>query len=843
MKRTRGGKLAILVWWLVGGPAFGEPDGDRTIRMVRTQAPPRIDGHLDEPEWQSAPLDTQFTQNFPNASQPPSQVTELRLLYDNRALYVGVRAHDKNPTAIVEQLTRRDRANDADQIMIGLDSRFDRVSAYHFGVNVSGVMVDALRFNDTDFSTDWDGVWSAAVARDDGGYSVELEIPWSSLRFEGDCPVLGLQVRRFLARNHEVDEWVYIPRTAGAEVSRYGRLVGAAGLGPQRLVQLSPYVAARSTLSYGREQAAESDLDPNGGVDLKVGLSSSLTLDATFNPDFGQVEADQVQLNLTTLELFFPEKRPFFLEGVELFAQPIQQFYTRRIGRNPPAATLGDLETQESVPDAGRIWAAAKVTGQLSRRFSVAAIDALTAAQAASLRKADGRLIEREVEPLANYGIVRVRGEMGPSRLGVTATAVNRFEATPSRRNCAAGVDRGERCARDAYSIGADARLFSNDGVWGVNLQGIVSHLQHGLDRHLPDGTVVASGDTGVGYQISGGKFGGDLFTFGARYSGFSPTFDINDVGFNPEANLQRFGAVFSLRSTRPLGPTFERSLDVFSGNRLSFDGVRLQTSLGAGLAAQLSSFWKLRAGGGYTLAGLDNRETRDGALVERVSRWFWDARIETDSRKRVKAELTVEGATREAGAYYFGQAAIFVKLLSQLELDVTPRVTYSYGDVRFYAKEAAADGANVYRFGQLEARSYDLTLRGTYTFTPRLTLQAYAQLFVAAKHYSDFRSILAVGERPRLRVSAFQRDRCATPTAAEVACTPSVDDREGALNANVVLRWEYLPGSTLMAVYTRQETQAAYDPQEGIGAPSWSAFGLGTAVEQFLLKLTYLWG
>jgi hypothetical protein len=830
----------VVAFLLLSDAALAEPESDRTTRMVRTQVAPRIDGRLDEPAWQTAPADARFVQNFPLPNQPPSEVTELRLLYDDRALYVGIRAHDTNPSAIVERLTRRDRDNDADQIMIGIDSRFDRVSAYHFGVNVSGVLVDALRFNDTDFSTDWDGVWNAAVSRDQGGYAVEMEIPWSSLRFEGSSPVLGLQVRRFLARNKETDEWVHIPRTAGAEVSRYGRLVGATGLGPTRLVQISPYVAARSTLGHGAGPDQDLELVPNGGVDLKVGLSSSLTLDATVNPDFGQVEADQVQLNLTTLELFFPEKRPFFLEGIELFAQPLQQFYTRRIGRTPPAVRLVEGETLESAADAGRIFVASKVTGQLNRRFSIAAIDALTSAQEASVRKADGSVAEREVEPLANYGIVRVRGESGNSSVGLTATAVNRFEAAPTERNCKEGIETRERCTRDAYALGADARLFTRDGAWGLHLQGIVSHLEHGPARTLPDGTVVVSGDSGVAYQVSGGKFGGDLFTFGARYVAFSPAFEINDVGFNPQANIQRVGGVFTLRSTRPLGPTLERSLEMFSGNRLTFAGVRLSSSVGGAMSTQLANFWTLRAGGGYTLEGLENRETRDGALVERPAYWFWDAKVETDSRRRVKAELSVEGATREAGAYHFGQATLFFKLFSQLELDVTPRVTQSYGDYRFYTKEAQPGGASVYRFAALEATSYDLTLRGTYTFTPRLTLQAYAQLFVAAKHYSDFRSILAVGERPRLRVSAFQREMCAHPTSG--VCEPTEDDREGSINANVVLRWEYRPSSALMAVYTRQETQAAYDPKEGIGASSLSAFGSGSAVDQLLVKLTYLW-
>src|SRR6185312_12278072 len=333
--------LAIAVVMLTALHAFAQRSGDdrlKHLRAVRTTVPPTIDG------------------------KPPSQRTELYIAYDDRALYIGVRAWDTDPQGIVERLTRRDRDTDADKIEIDISSKNDRTTAYMFGVNVSGVLQDAVKFNDTDYSADWDGLWLGATHRDAQGWTAELEIPLKTLRYEGGRTEFGLQVRRYLQRRQEVDEWAYIPRSARGEVSYYGTLDGLAGLHAARLFQIVPYLAAGVYLRYNQDPAIlnGTELYGNIGADLKLGITPALTLDATINPDFGQVEADQVVLNLNTFEVFFPEKRPFFLEGVDIFATPLNLFYSRRIGHAapPPDSTnYTGLEPQQP----GRIYAAAKL--------------------------------------------------------------------------------------------------------------------------------------------------------------------------------------------------------------------------------------------------------------------------------------------------------------------------------------------------------------------------------------------------------------------------------------------------------------------------------------------------
>ncbi|HWE31622.1 MAG TPA: DUF5916 domain-containing protein, partial [Polyangia bacterium] len=313
--------LALVVVVLTATHAFAQRVGDdrgKRLHATRITVPPKIDGRLDDPAWKEVRPDTRFTQNFPDEGRPPSQRTELYVGYDDRALYIAVRAWDSDARGIVERLTRRDRDSDADKIIIDISSKNDRLTAYHFDVNVSGVLADGVHFNDTDYSGDWDGLWLGAAHRDANGWSAELAIPFQTLRYEGRRTEFGFEVRRLIQRRQETDEWAYVPRAARGEVSYYGTLDGLAGLHATRLFQIVPYLAAGVYVRSSQDPALinGTQLYGNIGADLKVGLTPALTLDATINPDFGQVEADQVVLNLSTFELFFPEKRPFFLEGV-----------------------------------------------------------------------------------------------------------------------------------------------------------------------------------------------------------------------------------------------------------------------------------------------------------------------------------------------------------------------------------------------------------------------------------------------------------------------------------------------------------------------------------------------
>lgn len=828
-----------------GAPYRAGAESRKLIRATRTPAAPRIDGRLDDPVWALAVPDDRFVQNFPHQSAAPAERTEVRVLYDDEALYIAVRCDDSKPDRIVERLSRRDRDTDADKIEISISSRNDSLTAYAFNINAAGVLVDAIRFDDTNYSTEWDGLWLGRVARDAGGWSAELKIPLRTLRYHGDITAFGFQVRRLVQRDQEVDEWAPVPRTARGEVSYYGQLGGLYGLKTKRLFQLLPYAAGKLTLRT--HQAPLDGLSPTAylGADLKLGLTPALTFDLTVNPDFGQVEADQVVLNLTTFEVFYPEKRPFFLEGSHIFYTPFQQFYSRRIGRTPPEPSLSDPAALAEPPAEGRIWAAAKVTGHLTRRLSVGVLEALTARQDATIVRAPG--LPRQsllVEPLSNFMVLRLKQEFAHhSHVGLLGTAVNRFEPPgaaapmPAVDQCPDGNSPASGlCTHDAYTLGLDTNVKTADGAWGAAAHLVGSAVAGGPARLLPDGVVIGPGDTGWGLKAEVGKYGGEHWLANINYSGRSPKLDLNDAGFLDRANAHRLHPQVSWRHTKPYGALLESGIGVGVSLLRTWDGSLLHTIAGIGGSGRFSSFWQFGFDANWVFQMVDNRETRDGAFTERAGGYSLSWWVKSDNRRRLTVAFSGNANRVLRGHSLAGELTISLRPIPALELDLIPRAGWTFGDPRWYYTAQNLDGSRSFFFGDLESESFDVTLRGTYTFTTNLTLQAYSQLFVAAGHYGRNTAASGRGDRPFLALSSFQ-------DALRPAGASNPDFRRGALNINLVLRWEYRPLSTLLLVYTHAQQQAAYDPIEGYGRLKLDRFGDAPSIDVLLLKLSYLWG
>ena len=346
------------------------PRGDAPIASAeRRRGSVRVDGKLDEPAWQAAAAQGDFVQREPLAGRPPAFETEFRVLYDDDALYVGVRAHDSQPSLIRGLLTRRDVESSSDWLALKIDSYHDRRTAFGFAVNPAGVQLDVLHFNDVEADVSWDAVWESAAQVDDRGWTAEIRIPYSQLRFAGQrAHVWGLQLIRRVQRTQEVSVWAPWPKEASQEVSLYGTLVGIEDIGPARRIELLPYLLLGSQLydaEAGDPLNESPDLLAGAGIDARIGLGSNFTLAATVNPDFGQVEADPSQVNLSASEIFFAERRPFFLEGTDIFRFSLGQgdgdgsvetlFYTRRIGAPPHDEPDGDYV---DLPDVTTIYSA-----------------------------------------------------------------------------------------------------------------------------------------------------------------------------------------------------------------------------------------------------------------------------------------------------------------------------------------------------------------------------------------------------------------------------------------------------------------------------------------------------
>lgn len=823
------------------------------LTAMRVPAPPVLDGHLDDEAWRHAPASSAFTQKRPEGGKPPKEPTSVRVVYDADAIYVGIDCVQR-ASEIIGRLTRRDRDVEADAVSVALDTRSDGKSAFEFSVNAAGVLTDALRFNDTDYSQDWDENWEASVARTPSGWSAEIRIPLRALRFSArPSQSWGIQVRRYTSETQELDELAYIPRSDAGEVSRYGRLDGLVGLRSKEPIELHPFVAfaLRNHDPEGTTLARGLEPFSSAGLDLKWHVSQELTLDATFLPDFGQVEADQVVLNLTTFELYYPEKRPFFLEGVETFSTPLPLFYTRRIGRAPaePALRSGEQLVREPVPST--IFGASKLVGEIGGHVQVGELVALTGQQTVDARAPNGATVPRLADPLTAYKVLRLKREIGSNgHVGLIAMSTNRLEfdglAQPAREGgqgaaqgrvlCPSGdeLTRGARCYHDAYVGGVDARWRSPAGDYVASGQAVGTLIQNGPPRTLADGTVIRSGDAGTAVNATFAKEAGTV-TFRATYEGHGRAVDYNDLGYMQRQNQHRGYASVQFRNLEPWRATLETRVGVEVYERDSLDLLNLQRSAQLYNITRFKNFWSLFTGVHVRAAHFDDREMGDGAALERGAQLGFESWVATDSRRRISAELWSELDLIDGGFSFQGDAKLSFRILPQFDVDLLPSWLYTAGEPR-YAGLVGGD----YLFGKLRAESLGLTLRSTYTFTPRLTLQAYAQAFLDAGSYHELSLFPARGKGTLVRRADL---RAAPASIAKHDDFVNPDFQSGTLNASLVLRWEYRLGSTLYVVYTHAQSSAV-TPVLGEGA------GLDlrrssprAAEDDLLVKLSFWWG
>jgi hypothetical protein len=802
----------------------------------------------------------------------------LRVVYDDDALYVAVDCEQKS-AAVVRRLAGRDREVEADWVSVSLDPRQDGKSAFVFEVNAGGTLLDGIRYNDSEFSTDWDENWGAWVSVRERGWSVEYRIPFRILRFRTlPQQSWGLDVRRYISRKQETDEWPLISRTASAEVSHYGKLDGLSGLSARGGLELRPSASAKmrhqdattttvptlgdATLTSSAPSITDFSL--SFGLDLKWHPTQDLTLDATLNPEFAQVEADQLVLNLTTFETYHPEKRPFFLEGADLFATPVQLLYTRRIGSvpslpalRPAAPPSGKDEQLLDVPQPTTIWGASKLTGRIADGWTVGTLQAVTGENTVPVAEPDGSKVARVVAPLSAWNVLRLRGDLSErAYLGAMFTGVTRVEGTenyprlpgvpgvPPQSLCPTATDAarnttvvapGARCFNDAYDAAVDWRWRSNDGNWTTNGQLIASLLGPGPPRYVPDGTVVRPGDVATGSQFSLTKDGGDHWV-GDVWAGHNDRkFDYNDVGYNQRSNLYWDGVDLEYRTLEPWRMFLETHSRLEYWDAGTFGGILLNRGLRLSTAGKLDNYWRYLVAFHWRQRHVDDREMGDGAALERAGVYVGnETRIQTDPTATVSFVADARTEPLDTGGINFnGSAGALLHALAQLDFELLPTATYNCCEPRFVA---LGPSAGEYLFGHLRAASAGATLRATYAFTPQLTLQGYAQLFLASGHYSNFLSYQSNpnGPRPVVHLSALQ------PAASSLL---NPDFQQGALNANLFLRWEWQPGSLVYLVYTRvQVPNVSLAPGEA-GTLDLGSVRRAPAADTLVVKVSYWWG
>jgi len=808
------------------------------ITATRTPQPPVIDGRLDDAVWAAAAPSGGFVQHFPDEGAPPSEPTTVRVLYDDKNLYVGIDCEQLN-APIVRRLARRDSQIPSDGVWFDIDSRRTGVGAFHFAVNAAGMLSDGIHFDDTAYSSDWDAVWEAKVADTGRGYAAEFRIPLSVLRFSA-LPVQdwGFQVRRFIDARQETDDWAFYPRSAATLIPLFGRLDGLRDLAPRHAIELRPFVLGR-----GGYRAADADTTiENGwwagasaGVDARAHVTNELTLDATLNPDFGQVEADTVILNLSTFETTFPEKRPFFLEGIDAFATVRPLVYTRRIGRQPVTPVLESRENLVARPDPTPLYGAAKLVGTIGTRNTVGLISALTGPNDIEIIDVGGVRTLRRLDPWTTFNVARLKRKLtANAEIGVLASAVNRFETPmPVSSTCALAPSLRGRCTNDAYVISTDGRWRSPAGDYAALWQVVGTTLRNGPPRYSPDGKDILPGRWAPGGSLYVGKEGGAhwLWNWGQHLSG--RMLEFNDVGYLERKNDWQSYWGLRYRTLAPTRFTAETTTSLGFNFRTTLDGVNLWNELVLGTYVILRSFWTVYFNAHARGAYFDDRETGDGTALQRPASLGATAEVGTDPRRPLTAWLSSVFDVRRGGGVIFGlNGTVALRALSRLELAFLPTAGYESGAPRYYAKDGPPT-AVMYQFGTQTAASLGATVRAAYTFTPELSLQLYTQLFLARVHYDPLFTVTQPAGG-LVRISDLQ---------PAPALPPNPDTERATFNVNLVLRWEYRLGSTLFVVYTRSQDPALMPSPNGATFELRPLYQGRAADNVFMVKLAYWFG
>lgn len=815
-----------------------------TVQATRTAVAPVLDGRDDDEVWRTAPVIDQFLEARPSEGAQPKLRTEAKVAFDEHHLYVFVRAFDTHPDSIVRLLGRRDDQIPSDQITIMLDPYHDHRTGYEFWVNPAGVKADYAIFNDGTEDVAWDAVWDVATKVDSLGWTAEYRIPLSQLHYSGKGHItFGLLIWRVVQRYTETITWpLYRPSKSGF-TSQFGDLTGLEGLSSPGHAEITPYVVTKnvqgpSTTGYGRDQQV------TAGGDLKYRVASNLLLNATVNPDFGQVEADPSVLNLSAFETFFTERRPFFVEGKGLFTFNVNcvvvldcntgegLFYSRRIGRSPQLAdTYGD----ETSATATRIIGAAKVTGRMPGGFSIGVLDAVT-------NNVPGPA-GTTLEPTTNYGVVRGNQDYhgGDGSFGFIATAVNRSLDPTS----------DPYLRRNAYSGGIDARRrFA--GRYEVSGSLDFSRVEGSPDAisltqrdpvHLyqrPDGPLVFDSTrtslTGTNMELRFAKVGGKRLVFETAYQRRTPGFEINDIGFLRQADYQAWTSWANLAFRTP-NPVFQQLRWNFNNwEYWSAAGLPTERAFNTNVHTQFTNRWWLHMGGtlGQVGATYCDRCARGGPAIRQdpyIAPWIG---IQGDDRHPLVPSFWINYWRGDQGH------SRSVSYQPELDLKVSTRFTTSLAanfgpnrnDTQYFGTFTDSAGGQHYTFAHLDQNTVSVTWRLGYTFTPEMSLQIYASPFISKGTYSDVREI------GNARASAYA-------ARYQPYGDPAVAGNPGGFNvqqfrSNVVFRWEYRPGSTLFLVWSQGR-----DAQTDLAGTKAFFGDLGDLFHQrandtFLVKMSY---
>jgi len=870
-------------------PPSDSPPPPRNVIAAPLLGEIELDGRLGEPAWSAARPATDLYQWEPEEGELATQRTEVRFLFDADAIYVGARMYDELGAAGVEsRLVRRDQSRDSDELQIVFDTFHDHVGRTVFSVNPSGVKGDAYGPGGH-VDESWDPVWDVATHVDSLGWTAEMRIPLSQLRFPRDSvQTWGLQVIRVVNRLNEASAWSWWRINESGGPTKFGHLDSLRISRSPARAEFLPYAVGRSVNS-GAPPSDDPfydahELDYRMGIDLKYLLTSNLTLSATINPDFGQVEVDPAVVNLSAFETFFPERRPFFVEGEGFLSygslwcyfcsntSNIDVYYSRRVGRAPQGSdNAHDAGEYARIPENTTILGAAKVTGRTGSGWSIGVLDAVTARERATVIDSAGQEFGVEVEPLTNYFVGRVRRDLkgGNLVLGAVLTSMVRDLRDPTF---------AEQLNRHSESAGLDLEYWWNERTYRLASEFAVSQISG-----TPDAILRAQRSSARYFQRPDRRHGGNgLFTdaydstltsmrgfagytrlskesgewlWEAQLSVRHPGFETNDLAFLQRVDWIWMSANLLRQFTTPT--SWYRRLAIMAGGQqqYNFDGDLTDRQVQGYFSINLLNYWGASTFYIYRPSLFEDRLTRGGPVVKRPAIHFWHLGAWTDSRKQLALETSPEvGCNTDGACDYNLNLYVTWRPASNISLSLGPSFSHNEYTTQYVTAvddpTATAFYGTRYVFSDLEQNFLSMNTRLNVTFTPNLTLEVFLQPLISSNAFTAFKEY----DRPReLDRSVYGRD-IGTITTGDGTYTVDPDGPGGpaepftfdnpdfnfrSLRGNAILRWEFRPGSTLYLVWTQSRADDAPVGDFDFSRDVRALFG-ASADNIFLLKINY---
>ena len=882
MKRSPAVFLFFFI--LILHSAFAQEQDSIPRKIYETRAvtgePPVIDGKLDDEAWLSVGWGGDFVQRSPYEGKAPTQNTQFKILYDARYLYIAFRCYDTEPDSIVKRMSRRD-GFEGDWVEVNIDSYHDKRTAFSFTTSVSGVKGDEfISNNGGNWDTSWNPIWNTKTNVDSLGWSAEVRIPLSQVRYGNkEEQVWGLQFTRRDFREESRSVWQFIPQNSGNWVSSFGELRGLEGIKPQKQIEIQPYIVAQAETfekEEGNPFATGSDYKFTGGVDGKVGLTSDLTLDFTINPDFGQVEADPSVLTLDGFRIFFSERRPFFVENRNLFdygytyaeaGGPFTSdnlFYSRRIGGSPHGSP--DLQDGEyaDVPDFTAILGAAKFSGKTKSGLGIGILESVTSRETARI-DFNGERRNEVVEPLTNYFVGRVTQDFneGETVVGGIFTATKRdLDGT--------GLD---FLRKDAYTGGIDFQHWWKGRTWLLTANGVFSRVDGSAEAILNTQTSfehlfqrpgakhvevdsAATSLVGTGGMVKVGRLNKKwMLETGVTWR--SPELELNDIGFMTNTDEINYFLWTGYRWTDPFSIFRRLQLNYNHWLRWDFGGNNLYQAVNTNLHATFKNFWGLGGGVTYENKDISNNALFGGPVLRRskgIAPWFY---FYSDQRKIVQFQANcffAQGFEKgDPRTVHIEDYSIWVGIqpTNALNFSVGPGYNRNERKIQYVTGLDFQDDTR-YIAGTVDQRTFSATFRLNYSITPDLTLQYYGQPFISRGRYEDYKYItdpMAESFDGRFHLYSdaeigydaqdeeFEVDENLDGVADYTFSEPDFNFIQ--YRSNMVARWEYTPGSELFLVWSQGVTNMGNPEDKLIPSLTDNLFS-EKARNIFLLKLTY---